>query len=285
MNRDKTEYSNALQNLGNSHYAIAQQSIEGDDSKANVQAVAQTVTGDFGNMLLGHVATQSLSNLGKMGNQLSKLGINSEDAKILSKAIANNDSRKVGQMVARIGNDKVKAGIRKLTGKQLSDSEMPEAVEQQIDQNVSEAGRPIQVSQSSQSVAKVQGEQAGTELKSLTESEPIEASATAPSEASAPASVPSQYENAIQNSATETEGEVASVSSKVISSGDDVASGLESATLLSTSSDDTGVGLLVTAGLGIASLFTSLFMKKSKPKTINPPLIQPNNFAVQAGIS
>jgi hypothetical protein len=316
MNNQKISYQNALQNLGNSHYAIAQQSIEGDDSKANLQAVAQTVTADFGNVLLGHVATTSLSKLGKMGNQLSKLGINSDDAKILSKAIANGDRRKVGQMVARIGNDKVRAGIEKLTGKKLSDEEMPDEVSEQIDKNVAEAGRPVQISETEQPVARIPGQRAGYEMDSFTDSAPqrdpdfaneefedrdpegtdsdffaqMRGDRPAPARSASDASE-NQYQDAVENQATETEGavtdatKIASTASKVASTTEDVASGFEDATLLSTASDDTGVGLLVTAGLGIASLFTSLFMKKCKPKMVTPPLISPNNFSVQAGLT
>ena len=294
MNSDKSAYSNALQNLGNSHYAIAQAPIEGDDSQSNLSEVGKTITTDFGNILLGHVATSSLAKLGKMGNQLSKLGINSSDAKELSRAIANGDRRKIGQMVARIGNDKVKSGIQKLTGKKLSDDEMPDAVEQQIDQNVAEAGNPVQVSEAQQSVARIQGEQPSLELDNYTqprnevwlgadEDEDVPAPAQA-QEAPTRSASEDQYQDALESQATETEGEVSTVS-KIASTGEDVASGLEDATLLSAASDDTGVGLLVTAGLGIASLFTGLFMKHSKPKAIYPPLIAPNNTAIQAGIT
>ena len=293
MNSDKSAYSNALQNLGNSHYAIAQAPIIGDDSQANLSEVGKTITTDFGNILLGHVATQALGTLGKMGNQLSKLGINSEDAKVLSKAIANGDRRKVGQMVARLGSKKVKLGIKKLTGKTLSDDDLPDAVEEQIDQNLSDAGNPVQVSEASQSVARVQGEGRSLELDNYTqprgevwlgEDEDVPAPAPAQEAPSQEAPSEDQYEDAVESQATETEGEVSTVS-KVVSTGEDVATGLDDATLLSTSADDTGVGLFLTAGLGIASLFAGLFMKKSKPKVIQPPPIQPNNFAIQAGIN
>ena len=283
MNVDKSAYSNALQNLGNSHYAIAQAPIEGNNSQSNLSEVGKTITTDFGNILLGHVATTSLSNLGKMGNQLSKLGINSEDAKVLSKAISNGDRRKIGQMIARVGSKKVKLGIKKLTGKTLSDDELPDAVEEQIDKNLADAGNPVQVSETSQSVARVQAEDPSLELESFGRAEPEDVSA--PAQDAPPRSASEdQYQDALESQATETENEVSNVS-KVVSTGEDVASGLEDATLLSSSADDTGVGLLVTAGLGIASLFTGLFLKARKPKVIYPPLIAVNNTAVQAGIT
>ena len=173
MNSDKSAYSNALQNLGNSHYAIAQAPIIGDESKANLSEVGKTITTDFGNILLGHVATTGLSQLGKMGNQLGKLGINSSDAKVLSKAIANGDRRKVGQMIAKLGSKKVKLGIKKLTGKTLSDDELPDAVEEQIDKNLSDAGNPVQVSEEAQqSIARVVNEPPSLELSQIPQRDP-----------------------------------------------------------------------------------------------------------------
>lgn len=324
MNSDKSAYSNALQNLGNSHYAIAQAPIVGDDSQANLSEVGKTITTDFGNILLGHVATSSLTTLGKMGNQLGKLGINSSDAKVLTKAIANGDRRKVGQMIAKLGSKKVKLGIKKLTGKTLSDDELPDAVEEQIDKNLSDAGNPVQVSEEAQqSIARVVNEPPSLELSQIPQRDPdftneefqdrddedynerfsdnFEGrdpegtdsdffsqmrgdSRPAPARAQQEDASEDQYQDALESQATKTEGEVSDVS-KVVSTGEDVATGLEDATLLSTSADDTGVGLILTAGLGIASLFTGLFMKKSKPKVVQPPLIQPNNFSVQAGIN
>ena len=295
MNQSKTQYENALANLSNSHYAIAPDAIIKEASDAGVREIGKTITSDFGNILLGHVATQSLTTLGKMGNQLGKLGINSSDAKVLSKAIANGDRRKVGQMIAKLGSKKVKLGIKKLTGKSLTDEELPDAVEEQIDKNISDASKPIQVSEAEQPIARFGGDTNALELQSFTttprkevwlgesEDEDEDEAPSRPAPAQA-APEDDDFQDAVENQAEATESEVSTVS-KVASTGEDVASGLEDATLLSTTADDTGVGLLLTAGLGIASLFTGLFMKSKKPKVIQPPLIAPNNFSVQAGLS
>ena len=298
MNQSKTQYENALSNLSNSHYAIAPDAILKEDSQAGVREIGKTITSDFGNILLGHVATQALGTLGKMGNQLSKLGINSSDAKVLSKAIANGDRRKVGQMIAKLGSKKVKLGIKKLTGKSLTDEELPDAVEEQIDKNIAESSRPIQVSEAEQPIARFAGDTNAVELQSFTTTPKKEVwlgesddedEDEAPSRPSQAQPEPEdegedEFQDAVEDQATKTESEVSTVS-KVASTGEDVATGLDDATLLSTTADDTGVGLLLTAGLGIASLFTGLFMKSKKPKVVQPPLIAPNNFSIQAGIS
>jgi len=329
MNQSKSAYSNALANLSNSHYAIAQDPIVKEASDAGIREVGKTITTDFGNILVGHVATTALGTLGKMGNQLGKLGINSSDAKILSKAIANGDRRKVGQMIARLGSKKVKLGIKKLTGKSLTDEELPDSVEEQIDKNIAEAAKPIQVSEEAQqSIARVAGDGPQLELSpvarpQIPQRDPDFANEEfedrddedynerfsdnfegrdpegtdsnffqqmrgegrpAPAQPAQEDDEEDDFQDAVEDQSKATADEVSDVS-KVASTGEDVASGFEDATLLSTTADDTGIGLVLTAGLGLASLFTGLFLKSKKPKVVQPPLIAPNNFSVQAGIS
>ena len=323
MNSSKSAYSNALANLSNSHYAIPQADIIKEAPDAGIREVGKTITTDFGNILLGHVATTSLTQLGKMGNQLGKLGINSSDAKILSKAIANGDRRKVGQMIARLGSKKVKLGIKKLTGKSLTDEELPDTVEEQIDKNIAEASKPIQISDADQSVARVTGDGPQLELSPVArpqisqrdpdfDDEEFEGfedrfgrnfegrdpqgtdsdffaqmrgdTRPAPAQPAQEDDEEDDFQDAVEDQSKATADEVSDVS-KVASTGEDVASGFEDATLLSTAADDTGVGLVLTAGLGLASLFTGLFLKSKKPKVVQPPLIAPNNFAIQAGLT
>ena len=362
MNSQKSAYSNALANLSNSHYTISQASVEGDDREANLSAIGKTVTTDFGNIMLGHVATSSLAKLSSMGNQLGKLGINSSDAKILTKAIASGDRRKVGQMVARIGSKKVKLGIKKLTGKNLTDEELPDAVEQQVDKSAAEASKPIQLGDESRPPPAQAAQANEYELQSFkptTGATDTEGGALPPRDpdfdneeftnfndrfnnnfqgrepqgddpdffqqmagrgASPPsaqeytANIPEENVNPGQSSfkytrppaeeddfqdaleapeqagldaskSLQTSVKVANTTSKVVSTGEDVASGFEDATLLSTAADDTGVGLVATGVLGLASLFVGLFTKSAKPKIINPPPIMPSNYAIQAGLS
>jgi len=357
MNSQKSAYSNALANLSNSHYAIAQQSIEGDDSEANLSAIGKTVTTDFGNIMLGHVATSSLAKLSTMGNQLGKLGINSSDAKILTKAIANGDRRKVGQMISRIGAKKVKLGIKQLTGKNLTDDQLPDAVEQQVDKSAAEAAKPIQLGDEARPEAPVRAQANEYELRSFqpttgaTDTEGAELGALpqrdpdfsneefenfndrfddnfqgrdpegddedffqqmggrarpsparaapdddnfqdaleAPEQAGIDASKAVTESEDISQTAVKAASKAASVASKVTSTGEDIASGVatgfEDATLLSTTADDTGVGLIATGVLGLGSLLVGLFTKAKKPKVVQPPPIPPSNYAIQAGIS
>jgi len=306
MNSQKSAYSNALANLSNSHYTISQASVEGDDREANLSAIGKTVTTDFGNIMLGHVATSSLAKLSTMGNQLGKLGINSSDAKILTKAIASGDRRKVGQMVARIGSKKVKLGIKKLTGKNLTDEELPDAVEEQVDKSAAEAAKPIQLGDEARPPPAAQANEYELQsFKTTPKKEVWLGESEDEDEDEAPSRPPPAEEDDFQDALeapeqagldaskavtesedfSQTASKVASTASKVVSTGEDVATGFEDATLLSTTADDTGVGLIATGVLGLASLFVGLFSKSKKPKVITPPPIMPNNYSVQAGLS
>jgi len=345
MNSQKSAYENALNSLGNSHYAIQQEAREGDDRQAKIREVAKTVTSDFGNMMLSHVATTTLSKLGKMGNQLSKIGINSEDAKILTKAITNGDREELGKMIGRLGGTKVKLGIQKLTGKTLTDEQLPDAIEQQIDQNAVNSSRTLEQGIRARPIAQTREDMAGEnyELRAYQPSTGAEESGQTPQRdpdfdndefpdynerfndnftGRDPEGTDSDFFQQMRGEASraqpdqdeyEDEGEkfedaqeepgpgagegagagedvedatkIGSTASKALSGGEDVAEGFEAATLASTAGDENPVGLLVTAGLGIASLFTGLFLKSKKPKIIQPPPVLANNYAVQAGLS
>ena len=313
MNSQRRAYENALSTMGSSHFAIDRAAVSEDTSEEGLSEIGKTVTSDFGNILLGHVATTALSNLGKSGAALSKIGINSEDGKILSKAIASGDRRKVGQMIARLGSKKVKLGIQKLTGKTLTDEELPEEVSEQIDRVADTAGRGVPTS-ISQPIAKVQGEaglelqnfkstlgaseegstgisglseQAGSKVSSAVEQAGSKASSAIQQAGVDATKAVTDAEN-LSTKAAAAASKVASTASKAISTGEDVASGVatgfEDATLLSTSADDTGIGLVATGVLGLASLFVGLFSKKSKPKVVQPAYVAPNNYSVQAGL-
>ena len=71
------------------------------------------------------------------------------------------------------------------------------------------------------------------------------------------------------------EGEVA---------GEDIADELGTAAVDSTAFDETGVGIGVTAVLGIASVLAGIFIKAHKEETFTPPPVKVNNFSVQAGV-
>ena len=313
MNQSKINYQNALANLGNSHFALPQAPIIEETGAEKLREVGKSITTDFGNILLSNVATSGINKLSKMGNQLSKLGIESQDAKSLTEAIENSDSRTIGKLITKLGTKKIKLGIRKLTGKTLKDDELPDPVEEQISRNERETGNPIQTEDSPVRVPEdaSQGEQ--YEMQSFRE-----AFGNNDSPQRDPDFTNDQFERDPEGDDTdffaqmggrapprnlsddqfydapealqETQiGDVAPEATTATTTASDVAtatsSGLEDATLLSTATDDTGVGLLLTAGLGIASLFTGLFLKSKKPKVIQPPPIQANNFAVQAGIN
>jgi hypothetical protein len=65
-------------------------------------------------------------------------------------------------------------------------------------------------------------------------------------------------------------------------------SGLESLTASSTALDETGVGLAVTAALGVATLISGIFMHKHKQSAPPPPptpvVVSQTNYAAQQGL-
>ena len=66
--------------------------------------------------------------------------------------------------------------------------------------------------------------------------------------------------------------------------GEDIADELGTATVDSTAFDETGVGIGVTAVLGIASVLAGIFIKGHKEGSFTPPPVKVNNFSVQAGV-
>lgn len=318
MDPNKQIYENALKNLSGSHFSYTTKQVMGEEEN-QVAGIGKTLTGDFGNMLLSHVALQSLGKLSKLGNKLKSLGFEAQDSKDLALAIKNGDARGLTSVVRRIGGQKVRAGIEKLTGRKLTRNELPDEIQDavndrvgQVQEQVQTNRRPLRQRPREEDGDPAEAGQFDSEESSYVhtsddsdfrepdpnddnyynrtttdegESDPeIQESSTNPQASesydTAPEDTPELPEIDAPSVGSSSTTAIADTTAAV---GDDVAGDLAASAAASSALDETGIGVFATAGLGLASLLAGLFIKSKKPKVIAPAQTFSNlNFAVQA---
>ena len=306
MDPNKQIYENALKNLGGSHFSYSTKAVMGE-SENQIAGIGKTLTGDFGNMLLSHVALTSLGKLSKLGNKLKSLGFESEDAKNLALAIKNGDAEGLTSVIKKIGGQKVRQGIEKLTGRKLTKSELPDDIQDAVTEKVAQVQeqvptnrRPLRQRPQEEEPGELDSEESSyihtSDNSDFNEPDPeddnyynrtstdegqsdpeIQESSTNPQASESYDTAPEDIPEDVPDIPLPT----APVVTTAVS--DDVASSLADTALASSALDETGVGIFATAGIGLASLLAGLFIKSKKPKVIAPAQTFSNlNFAVQA---
>jgi len=282
MDGNKAAYENSLKNLSSSHIVTSRDAVLGE-SENQLATVGKTFTTDFGNIMLGHVAMTGLGNLSKVGNRLKSLGFSSEDAEMLGKALKNGDTEGIGKLLGRVGSKKLRDGIRKLTGKSLKDSDLPPESQPKPP---SEAGQPVQAEEGRPVQAEPAQDEEETSFPKDDDDDEFQ-DAQEPDEPTPP------------SAEEDITGDTGDVEANIEQAGTDVvktlapevettaSQALADAAAASAAADAADpLGIIATAGLGIASLLTGLFIKNKKPKVVAPAYVSTmSNFSVQAGLS
>ena len=249
MNSSDNAFNNALANLGQSHRSVTTAAQYGDEVNQGLEGV-KTFSNDFGSALTGHVAMKGFSKLFRGKGAAGASGATEEEATAMAQATASGDSAQAASIAARISARQATARL----------SQGIQSVKQTISNKVfgtKPKPNPDEVEESS------------------LDSVPDPASA-----GSAQQSIQQAAESGVEK---ETEDDLGDVATEAGESGGLLA-GEESALGASAALDDNPVGLAVTAGIGIVTLLTGLFIHSHKNKVIAPAqtFVAPN-YSVQAG--
>ena len=260
MNASKSAYENSLLNLAGSHRVQTTAKIVEMQTDDKLQ-VAQTLTNEFGNQLLGASGIVSLQKVGKFANA-SK----TDKAKQLAQALAKKLKGKPKPQGEEDGDE---------DGDVFEDAQEPargEAWLGEDDSNFTESG-----------VAR-------DSTQGITEAEDGSArigagSSSAVTDSSADSEIASASQVA-QGTGDETGVALTDAANTVTKTADGTEGALASLTGESAVADDNPIGLGLTAVLGVATLISGLFIHPSKPKVVQTAQkVLPNNFGVQAGLN
>ena len=269
MNASKSAYENSLLNLAGSHHVETAAKIV-EMRTDNKLEVAQTLTNEFGNQLLGASGITGLQKLGKFANAST-----SDKAKTVAKAISK-----------KLKGKPKPQGEEDEDGDVFEDAQEPIEAEQpargeawlgedEEDSNFTESGV---ARDSTQGI--VQAEDGSTRIGA--------GSSSAVTDSSADSEI-SSASQAAQGTGDETGTALTDAANTVTktSEGTDAAEGtLGTLTGESAAGDENPLGLAVTAALGIATIFAGMFIHPSKPKVVQTAQkVLPNNFGVQAGLN
>ena len=262
MNASKSAYENSLLNLAGSHRVQTTAKIVEMQTDDKLQ-VAQTLTNEFGNQLLGASGIVSLQKVGKFANA-SK----TDKAKQLAQALAKKLKGKPKPQGEEDGDE---------DGDVFEDAQEPARGEAWLgededDSNFTESG-----------VAR-------DSTQGITEAEDGSArigagSSSAVTDSSADSEIASASQVA-QGTGDETGVALTDAANTVTKTADGTEGALASLTGESAVADDNPIGLGLTAVLGVATLISGLFIHPSKPKVVQTAQkVLPNNFGVQAGLN
>ncbi len=282
MNASKSAYENSLLNLAGSHNVRTAAKIVEMKTDDKLQ-VAQTLTNEFGNQLLGASGIVSLQKLGKFANA-SK----TEKAKQLAQAIGKKLKGKPKPQ-GEEGEDE--------DGDVFEDAQEPiEEIQRDPDFTNEEfetrdpqgddsdffaqmGGRAAPVARdSTQGI--VQAEDGSARIGQGATSSVTDASAD--SEISAA----SQAAQGTGDEAGVALTDAANTVTKTSEAGEGAEGALATLTGESAVADENPLGIAATAVLGIATIFSGMFIHPSKPKVVQTAQkVLPNNFGVQAGLN
>ena len=262
MNRSDQAFNSTLASLGQSHRSVSVSAEYADVVNPGLEGV-KTFANDFGSALTGHVALKGVGKLFRGKAEGSASGLSEEEASALAEATANGDTATASSIVARAsarqatarlsqGIQSVKQTIsNKIFGSNTNDGEVAETPSSTFESGGLELG--------SEEASESGGQEAGSAQQSLQQ----------------------QAESGVRQ---ETEDELGEVAGKEAGEEGGLLAGEESALGASASLDENPVGLAVTAGLGIVTLLTGLFIHSHKKSVVTPAqtFVAPN-YSIQAG--
>ena len=279
MNASKSAYENSLLNLAGSHRVETRSRVEEMQTDDKLQ-VAQTLTNEFGNQLLGASGIVSLQKVGKFANA-SK----TDKAKQLAQALA----KKLKGKPKPEGDE---------DGDVFEDAQEPiEPIEQEVQRDPDFTNQEFetrdpqgtdsdffsQMGGRSAPVARdstqgiVQAEDGSTRIGA--------GSSSAVTDSSADSEIASASQVA-QGTGDEAGVALTDAANGVTKTAEGTEGALASLTGESAVADDNPIGLGLTAVLGVATLISGLFIHPSKPKVVQTAQkVLPNNFGVQAGLN
>ena len=270
MNASKSAYENSLLNLAGSHRVQTTAKIVEMQTDDKLQ-VAQTLTNEFGNQLLGASGIVSLQKVGKFANA-SKTDKAKQLAQALAKKLKGKPKPQDTQSQAKPSQGEEDGDE---DGDVFEDAQEPargEAWLGEDDSNFTESG-----------VAR-------DSTQGITEAEDGSArigagSSSAVTDSSADSEIASASQVA-QGTGDETGVALTDAANTVTKTADGTEGALASLTGESAVADDNPIGLGLTAVLGVATLISGLFIHPSKPKVVQTAQkVLPNNFGVQAGLN
>ena len=262
MNASKSAYENSLLNLAGSHRVQTTAKIVEMQTDDKLQ-VAQTLTNEFGNQLLGASGIVSLQKVGKFANA-SK----TDKAKQLAQALAKKLKGKPKPQGEEDGDE---------DGDVFEDAQEPARGEAWLgededDSNFTESGVARDstqgITEAEDGSARIGAGSSSAVTDSSADSEIASASQVAQGTGDEAGVALTDAANSVTKTAEGTEGALASLTGE------------------SAVADDNPIGLGLTAVLGVATLISGLFIHPSKPKVVQTAQkVLPNNFGVQAGLN
>lgn len=275
MNASKQSYESSLLNLAGSHRVETRAKIVESVTDDKLQ-VAQTLTNEFGNQLLGASGIVSLQKLGKFANAST-----SDKAKTIAQVIGKKLKGKPKAEGEDEDGDVFQDAIEPVEEAQRDpdfrndefESRDPEGDDSDFFAQM--GGRAPVARDSTQGI--VQAEDGSARIGQGATSSITDSSADSEITAASQAS---------QGVGDETGVAITDTANAVTKTSEGTEGVLGTLTGESAAADDNPVGLAVTAALGIATIFAGMFIHPSKPKVIQTAQkVLPNNFGVQAGLN
>ena len=275
MNASKQAYESSLLNLAGSHQVKTRAQIVESITDDKLQ-VAQTLTNEFGNQLLGASGIVTLQKLGKFANAST-----SDKARTIAQVIGKKLKGKPKPEGADEDGDVFQDALEPVQEVQRDpdfandefESRDPEGTDSDFFAQM--GGRAPVARDSTQGI--IQAEDGSARIgqgatSSITDTsadrEIAEASQASQGVGDETGVALTDTVNAVTKTSEGTEGALASLTGE------------------SAVADDNPLGLAVTATLGLATIFAGMFIHPTKPKVIQTAQkVLPSNFGVQVGLN
>lgn len=270
MNAQKSMYESSLSNLANSHHVQTSDAVIGNQIDDKL-AVAQTMTNEVGNQLLSASSITGLAKISKFA-KLSKI----EKAKAVARAVLGKNP---GDEVDEATREAQQAARARLPASPFESAPKPTVDSQEGVQDAEEQRDPDFRNDEFET-----RDPEGTDPDFFSQmggrSQPRPEDGELDDEFHDASEIPQAGE------AGEEGADITSSIAKGVTEAGDVEKTLTAATEASAATDEDPLGLVVTAGLGLATLIGGMFIHPSKPKVIQQAaVVLPNNYSVQAGLS
>jgi len=278
MNASKSAYENSLLNLAGSHHVETRAKIEQMQTDDKLQ-VAQTLTNEFGNQLLGASGIVSLQKLGKFAN-----------------ASKTDKAKQLAQAIGKKLKGKPKPQGEDEDGDVFEDAQEP--VEQEIQRDPDFTNEEFETrdpeGDDSDFFAQMGGRAVARDsTQGIVQAEDGTArigqgatSSVTDSSADSEIASASQASQGVGDETGTALTDTANAVTKTSEAGEGAEGALATLTGESAVADDNPIGIGLTAVLGVATLISGLFIHPSKPKVVQTAQkVLPNNFGVQAGLN